>query len=222
MELRTLSQWLLVVGVLFSVSGCVSVKPYDYSEFRKSRPASILVLPPVNQSPDIKASVSILSQATLPLAESGYYVVPVGVMSETFRQNGLTTPEDIQATDVAKLRNIFGADAALYIVVTSYGSSYKIISSDTVVTATAKLVDLRSGSLLWEGGASASTAENRNNNQAGLVGLLVQAVVEQIINTTTNQSHIQAGIMDQRLVGARQPNGMLYGPRSPHYSENGN
>jgi hypothetical protein len=222
MSLRTLSQWLLVVGVLFSVSGCVSVKPYDYSEFRKSRPTSILVLPPVNQSPDIKASVSVLSQATLPLAESGYYVVPVGVMSETFRQNGLTTPEDIQATDVAKLRNIFGADAALYIVVTSYGSSYKIISSDTVVTATAKLVDLRSGSLLWEGGASASSAENRNNNQAGLVGLLVQAVVEQIVNTTTNQSHIQAGVMDQRLVGARLPNGMLYGPRSPHYSENGN
>jgi hypothetical protein len=222
MNLRTLAQWFSVLAVFLVMSGCVSVKPYDYTEFRKSRPASILVLPPVNQSPDVKASVSVLSQATLPLAESGYYVVPVGVMFETFRQNGLTTPDDIHATDAAKLRSIFGADAALYIVVTSYGSSYKIISSETVVAANAKLVDLRSGSLLWEGTASASSAENKNNNQAGLVGLLVQAVVEQIVNSTTNQSHVQAGIMDQRLLGARPPNGFLYGPRSPHYSEGGN
>lgn len=221
MSLRALGHSLFVIVIFLGVSGCVSVKPYDYSEFRKSRPASILVLPPVNQSPDIKASISVLSQTTLPLAESGYYVVPVGVMSETFRQNGLTTPEDIHATDAGKLRNIFGADAALYIVVTNYGASYKVISSDTVVTAKAKLVDLRNGALLWEGGASASTAENRNNNQGGLVGLLVMAVVEQIISTTTNQSHVQAGIMNQRLVGAK-PNGILYGPRSPLYSQNGN
>src|ERR1022692_650414 len=120
MSLRALGHCLLLVAVFLGLSGCVTVKPYDYSEFRKSRPASILVLPPVNQSPDIKASDSVLSQATLPLAESGYYVVPVGVMYETFRQNGLTTPEDIHATDTVKLRNIFGADAALYIVVTSY------------------------------------------------------------------------------------------------------
>lgn len=222
MSLRNIGQWLLVAIFLPIVSGCVSVKPYDYSEFRKSRPGSILVLPPVNQSPDVKASISVLSQTTLPLSESGYYVVPVGVMYETFRQNGLTTADDIHTTDTAKLRDIFGADSALYIAVTNYGATYKVISSDTVVTAKAKLVDLRNGSLLWEGVATASSAENRSNNQAGLVGLLVQAVVEQIISNTTELAHKQAAVMNNRLLSAGTQNGILYGPRSPKYEKNGN
>ncbi len=212
--------WLLTCFAMCSFSGCVSVPPYDYAAFRQNRPASILVLPPVNQSPEVKASASVLSQATLPLAEAGYYVVPVGVMAETFRQNGLSTPEDIHATDMTRLRDIFGADAALYIVVTSYGATYKILASDTVVAAKARLIDLRNGALLWEGSAVASSAENRNSNQGGLVGLLVQAVVEQIISNTTDQSHVMAATMSQRLLSAGRANGILYGPRSPNYLKN--
>ena len=64
---------------------------------RESRPTSILVLPPVNHSPDIKAGPSLQSQITYPLAESGYYVLPVAVTNETFQQNGVTEPADIQA-----------------------------------------------------------------------------------------------------------------------------
>ncbi len=223
MSLRNSVQWFLLLAVVVMASGCTPVKPYDYSAFRKNRPASILMLPPVNHSPDIHASISVLSQATLPLAESGYYVIPVGVMFETFRQNGLTTAEDIQSTDAVKLRSIFGADAALYVEVTTYGATYKVLSSDTEVAAKARLVDLRSGELLWEGGAHASSAESRNNNnQAGLVGLLVMAVVEQIVSASTDQAHVQAGIMDQRLMSAGMQSGILYGPRSPQYEKNGN
>jgi hypothetical protein len=201
------------------LSGCVTVKPYDYTAFKQSRPKSLLVLPPLNGSPDVKASNSVLSHATIPLAESGYYVVPVGVMVETFRQNGLSEPGEIHSTSAAKLREIFGADAALYIEVKQYGTSYRVISSDTVVTATAKLVDLRNGTLLWEGGASASSAENRNNNQGSIIGMLVTAVVEQVINTATEQGHVMAGTMSRRLLSAGWQNGILYGPRSPNFGK---
>jgi hypothetical protein len=63
----------------------------------------------------------MLAQATLPLAESGYYVIPVSLASETFKQNGLANAADIHVP-VQKLRDIFGADAALYINVTDYGT----------------------------------------------------------------------------------------------------
>jgi hypothetical protein len=71
-------------GILI-LSGCVTQAKVDYSEFRASRPASILVLPPVNSSPDVAATYSLLSQATFPLAESGYYVMPVTLVDEAFR-----------------------------------------------------------------------------------------------------------------------------------------
>jgi len=208
---------LILVTLL--VTGCATQqKSYDYAEFKQARPASILVLPPLNSSQEVIAPYGMLSQATMPLAESGYYVVPVALADETFKQNGLTTPADIHDVSVAKLREIFGADAALYIDVKSYGTTYQIISSTTVVTAHAKLVDLRSSRVLWEGSASASSAENQQN-QHGLVGMLVAAVVNQIIGTVSDASYPIAGITSRRLLWAGRSNGMLYGPRSPMYQK---
>jgi hypothetical protein len=111
------------------LAGCAAPQPYDYTVFKQSRPRSILVLPPLNQSPDVKATYSMLSQMTYPLAEAGYYVLPVTLVDETFKQNGLTSAGDIHAVAPAKLREIFGADAALYVTVTQYGVSYRLIDS---------------------------------------------------------------------------------------------
>ncbi|MGL5286653.1 MAG: DUF799 domain-containing protein [Aeromonas sp.] len=209
--------WMALMGSLL-LAGCASQQPgYDYAAFRESRPTSILVLPPVNHSPDIKASNSLISQSTLPLAESGYYVFPVALTNDTFRQNGMTVAEEIQALPVNKLHQIFGADTALYLDITEYGTSYMVISSETAVTAKAKLVDLRNGKTLWEGTARASSAEQQSNSGGGLVGMLVVAVVDQIANTVLDKGHDIAGITSARLLSAGTPNGLLYGPYSPKY-----
>src|SRR5574343_422880 len=173
---------IALAGTALLLGGCATQKPYDYSVFREARPASILVLPPLNSSPDINATYSMLSQTTAPLAESGYYVFPVTLVDETFKQNGLTSPADIHEVSIAKLREIFGADAALYINVKQYGTSYVVIASETRVTAEAKLIDLRSGKTLWSGSATASSAEGDSNN-GGLIGMLVKAAVRQIMET---------------------------------------
>lgn len=199
-------------------TGCATRQPYDYSVFRQSRPASILVLPPLNSSPDIKASYSMLSQVTLPLAESGYYVVPVSLVDETFRQNGLTHPAEIHEVPLPKLREIFGADAALYIEITQYGTSYVVVSSETRVTAKATLIDMKTGQILWAGAATASSAEGRNSS-GGLAGMLIQAIVSQILESATDRGHAIAGITSQRLLSAGMSNGILYGPRSPRYQQ---
>jgi hypothetical protein len=201
-------------------TGCATPTPYDYSAFKQSRPTSILVLPPLNSSPDVAATYSMLAQVTQPLAESGYYVLPVSLVDETFRQNGLHNPGEMHEVGVQKLHEIFGADAALYIDIKQYGTSYAVLSSESRVTAEAKLIDLRNEQLLWQGQATASSAEGRSSS-GGLVGLLVQAVVAQIVESVTNQSHPIAGITSTRLLAAGRPNGILYGPRSPNYQKDG-
>lgn len=206
---------LLAATVL---GGCVAPKAnVDYSAFKESKPRSILVMPPVNESPDVKATYSLYSQVTFPLAEAGYYVLPVGLVDETFKQNGLTNATDIQETSPAKLREIFGADSALYIKVTQYGTTYMVISSQTLVTATARLVDLRTGTTLWTGTASASSDEGGNNSGGGLIGMLITAAVTQIVNSSSDAAHPIAGITSGRLLSAGHPAGLLYGPRSPKY-----
>lgn len=212
---------LLLAFIATMISGCATTKPYDYTEFKRSRPASILVLPPVNDSPEVDAIYSVFSQVTYPLAESGYYVFPVSLVDETFRQNGMTTPTEIHEVKSQKLREIFGADSALYIKIYQYGTSYAVVQSESRVTAQARLVDLRSEQVIWAGAATASSGEGRNSS-GGLVGILVQAIVNQILESSLNQSHKIAGIASSRLLSAGMPNGVLYGPRSPKYKSDGN
>ncbi|MBB4820904.1 hypothetical protein HNP29_004299 [Pseudomonas alcaligenes] len=215
---RLLSRLLACAALAALVSGCAPTRSVDYSAYKEARPRSILVLPPLNESPDVKATYSMLSQVTYPLAEAGYYVVPVALVDETFRQNGLTSPGDIHQLPPAKLREVYGADAALYVTVSEYGTQYMLISSASIVTASAKLVDLRSGTTLWTGSASASSEEGNNNNGGGLVGMLVTAAVKQIINSSMEDaSYPIAGITSARLLSTGYNGGLLYGPRSPKY-----
>lgn len=215
LRIRTL---LAALASLTLLAGCAPTKTIDYSAYKEARPRSILVLPPLNQSPDVKATYSMLSQVTYPLAEAGYYVVPVGLMAETFRQNGLSNADDIQQLPPAKLHEIYGADSALYVTVSQYGTHYMVLSSASIVTANAKLVDLRSGATLWTGSATASSEEGNNNSNGGLIGMLITAAVKQIINSSVEDaSYPIAGITSARLLSAGHSAGLLYGPRSPLY-----
>ena len=209
----------LALALLATGCSTGNKKSTDYSAFRESKPRSILVLPPKNQSPDVNASNSLLSVVTMPLAESGYYVFPVAVVSETFKQNGVTNPDDISSVPLKKLHDTFGADAVMYISITDYGTSYQVVNSDTRVTATARLVDSRTGKELWTGGATASSNEGQKNSGGGLIGVLLTAVITQIANSSIDKAHDIAEVTGARMFSAGSNGGLLYGPRSPNYNK---
>lgn len=209
----------LALALLATGCSTGNKKSTDYSAFRESKPRSILVLPPKNQSPDVNASNSLLSVVTMPLAESGYYVFPVAVVSETFKQNGVINPDDISSVPLKKLHDTFGADAVMYISITDYGTSYQVVNSDTRVTATARLVDSRTGKELWTGGATASSNEGQKNSGGGLIGILLTAAITQIAHTSTDKAHDIAEVTGARMFSAGSNGGLLYGPRSPNYNK---
>lgn len=218
--MNLINKYKSLVSVLFLlvITGCATNAPFDYTAYKESRPRSILVLPPVNNSPEVSATYSVLSYATRPLAEAGYYVIPVTLVAEAFKQNGVTQPTDMHNTSLPKLREIFGADAACYITISQYGTVYTVVNSASTVTAQAKLVDLKTGKLLWTGSATASSEEGQNQQQGGLASLLIGAIVKQVLATTSDQSHQIAGVATSRLLSAK-PNGILFGPRSPNYGK---
>lgn len=207
---------LMVVTAVTLLSGCQATRQanYDYTAFRAAAPASILVMPPVNLTPEVMAPYGVMAQIAKPIAEAGYYVFPVAVVNQTFIANGMTVAEDAQAIDYQKLHEIFGADAGLYITIRDYGTSYAVLASDTIVSAEARLVDLRTGQLLWQGAASASSGEGRGANSNGLLGMLVEAALTQIIETVTDRGFDVAGITAARLLSTHAHNGLLPGPRA--------
>jgi hypothetical protein len=209
---------ILVLSIFALLGGCAAPKPYDYSAFNERMPRAIVVLPPINDSLDVKATYGVYATTTKPLAEAGYYVLQVTLVDEAFRLNGLQTPNDIHALSPKKIKEVFGADAGLYLTVKEYGTKYYVVGSASVVTVEAKLIDLESGAQIWDGSASASSEEGKNN-QGGLAALLIGALLNQIVGTVVDQSSNVARLTNTRLLSAETPNGILWGARSPNFGK---
>lgn len=206
----------LLTGCATSSHAPASEPEYDYTPYKNSNPTTILVLPPINESTEVIATYGVLAQVTRPLAEAGYYVLPVAMVDEVFQQNGLTSPNDMHEVPPAKLHDIFGADAALFIDIKKYGTSYKVIDSETAVRLHGRLVDLPSGATIWSGSGSYSNDETKNQNQ-GLGGALISAIINQMIDTSNDRSYKAAETATERLLTPEKRDGILYGPHSPFY-----
>jgi hypothetical protein len=206
-----------LIGFFVILSGCASQKKsFDYSAFRESNPRSIVILPPLNHSPDVRATYSFYTTVTMPVAEAGYYVFPIALVDQTFKENGLPTPGEMHQASLTKLREVFGADAALYITITQYGSVYSVIDSSVIVSANADLIDLKTGKLLWTGTATASSSEGENKGGGSITGILINAIVKQILGNIGDQGRSIASVTSNRLFSLSE-NGILPGPRSPDY-----
>ncbi len=206
----------LVTSLALSLSGCATTKqPHDYSSYRSHMPRSVLVMPPTNDSIEVDASYVYLSTITRPLAEAGYYVFPVAVVDNFMKENGLPTPTEMNAVPLDKIGDIFGADAVLYIHIEDWGQKYMVLSSTTVVKARAKLVDVRTGATLWKGTAQA--AEGSGDGGGGLIGMVVAAAIDQIVDSTTGRVHKLSGMANNSMIMNTQ-NGLLLGPYNPGYA----
>lgn len=206
----------LLAVLVFSFAGCAThQKSHDYASYRSHMPRSVLVLPPTNDSIEVDASYVYLSTITRPLAEAGYYVFPVAVVDNYMKENGLPTPNEMNAVPLEKLRKIFGADAVLYIHIEDWGQKYKVLSSTSIVKARAKLVDLKTGAVLWEGLAQA--AQGSGDGGGGLVGMMVAAVVDQVVHTATDRVHDLSKMANHGMI-MNTHNGMLLGPYNADYA----
>ena len=197
-----------------ALAGCATTKSYDYTNYRAHPPRSILVLPPVNESTDVRGTYGYLSTVTRPLAELGYYVYPVVVVDQFFKENGMPSPGEMFQAPLGKIREIIGADAVLYITLRQYGTKYQVIASVTTVSAAARLVDTRTGTLLWEGTVVARANSGGSGN---LLGDLLSAVVSQVVGYSTDQARSLAE--QANLQYSTKDRGLLHGPYSPRYGQ---
>ena len=204
--------WIMIAMQSLLSGGCAPSLP-DYADFRRHRPRSILVLPPLNESTAIEATYGYLSTVTFPLAEMGYYVFPVSVVDLFLKENGMPTAGEMHQVPLDKVREIIGADAILYVTVEQYGTKYLVITSNTVVRVRAKLVDTRTGTLLWEGKA---VAQKGSGGSGSLLADAIAAVVHQAIGTATDEAHHISRAANIILLTDKS-RGLLYGPYHPQY-----
>ncbi len=210
--MRTALRVLLFAGIAGASLACTTVEPYDYTLFRAHQPRSVLVLPPLDNSMEVDATYAYLSTVTQPLAERGYYVFPVAVVDRLLRDNGLPGPGEMHQTPLARLGEVFGADAVLYITLHDWGTAYRVLDSSTEVTAEGSLVDVKTGTEIWHGKHTAVYSSSAGSSS--ITDMLVGAIVNQIMSSVVDPSldvarQCNAGLFcndhDGLLLGARHP-----------------
>ena len=216
--MKSLADKLSLASVLLGallLTGCVTVTPKDFTAYRQHFPKSILVLPPINESTNVEGPYSYYSTTSIPIAEQGYYVFPAVLVDQIFKENGLPTPPDMHAAPLAKLREVFGADAVMYITLKQYGTKYVVISSNTTVTAHARLVDTATGTQIWDG--AVTLTQGSGDGGGGLIGALVSAIITQVINTKTDAGYGVSMMANDQMFRVNQ--GLLFGHRHSEYGK---
>ncbi len=200
---------MAVVAIVLAGCNQQQVK-YDYSAFENSRPRSILVIPPVNNSIEVNASYIFLATISRPLAEKGYYVFPVAVIEQFMRNNGLQDPAEMNNIPLEKINEHIGPDAILYVSIENWGQKYEVFDSRTVVDSSWRLVDAKTGQQIWDGTAKGQLSSN-DSNQNGLLGMIVGAVINQIAGSVSDNTPVLSGQVNQHAVH-NSNNGLLNGP----------
>ena len=209
--MKPLKKLWILSGLLLTAfqTGCSAPAPYNYDALLASEPRSILVIPPKNNSLEVNAPYVFLSTISRPLGEKGYYVFPVAVIDTFLKENGLPTPEEMNLVPLDKLSQHIGPDAVLYTEIQDWGQKFSLLSSDTVVDVYMKLVDARTGTLLWD--AKKRAVRSSDSGGGSLLGNIVNAVATQIINSIDDQTPDLSRIANRMAIN--HPNqGLLDGP----------
>ena len=178
-----------ILCVLFLlITACSSLNsPQQISLIQTVKPTSILVMPPTNQSIQVSAALVYLSTITKPLAEKGYYVFPVSVVTALFRAEGLNTSNEMSQVPLERLNKVFAADAVLYSTISDWGQKYQLLNSVTRVDLQLTLVQASTGAVLWQGRNRLESSSN-NQQSSSITSMLVGALVNQVAGSIVDQT----------------------------------
>lgn len=172
-------RFLVIVIISLLLAGCVTPSKPDLSAFRAHPPRSIVVVPVMNESPEVTASAVFTPSLTMPLAERGYYIFPIYLTEMLLRDMGLSEAGHIHQMPAERFNELFGADAVLLVTIKQWSTTYIVLSSSVVVQAHYMLRDTRTGTVLWE--RMQRVAQDSGNGGGGILGAVLAAAINSMI-----------------------------------------
>jgi hypothetical protein len=198
---------------------------HDYSLFEEEDPRSILVVPVLNNSPEVGASDYFLATVTVPLAERGYYVFPVNLTRALLADAGLADAGLVHSADTTRIGKLFGADAVLYVTITHWEAQYILISTTVVVGFEYELRSAKSGRTLWKTAETMTYSPHSTSSGNPLADVIVKAVEAAVTKAAPNYMPLARQANWKAIAGIHEGPGqptkggfpMLIGPYHPGY-----
>jgi hypothetical protein len=199
---------ILFLGVLVLITtGCAPkiqtiTKGEKFPKMYDQQPKSLLILPPMNESTDAEAKDYYMTTVEMPFALMGYYVMPVEIVNDVMKQEGIANTEMLYGLPLTKLQEYFGADAVLYTRIKKWNTSYMVVASTLTVSVDSEIVSTKTSEKLWAyNGTVVQDLTNRSNGGGGLAELIVN-VVATAINTAAADYVKYARVANSRLISS--------------------
>jgi hypothetical protein len=120
-------------------------KMYDQG----TKPVSMVVVPAINNSTAADATHLIVSTLTIPFADHGYYVMPMSIVDDIFKNEGITDGAQLVGMDASIFKDNFGADSVLYVTIEEWDTNYMVLAANVTVGMKYVLVSTSTNEVLW-------------------------------------------------------------------------
>ncbi|MGR8929635.1 MAG: DUF799 domain-containing protein [Gammaproteobacteria bacterium] len=201
----------LMILLAFLIQGC-AVQPQhkNLDAFYARQPRSIVVVPVVNESPEVSANSVFTTTISQPLAERGYYVFPVYLTDMILRDFGLVEAGHIHQLPAQRFYDLFGADAVLLVTIKDWSTKYLGLASAVVVSMEYLLKDTKTGEVLWQ---NDQTYAHSSGGGGNLIAMAVSAALNALLTDYLPLAR------QANFLAFQPPKGLPAGPYHPDYQK---
>lgn len=206
---------LLAIATAVLLSSCVAThtRQSQYPKMYSEHPATILVMPPINNTTNVEAKDLLYTSISYPLIEAGYYVVSPHLAMELLKAESAYDAELFIDQDAAVFARVFGADAVVFSVIDTWQKQGFGIRTNIhyIVKSTT------SNEILFERQCDLylDLEQNSGNSNKSLLGALVDLTASVIATVATD--HIEAARKCNYYIFQDIPRGKY----SPEYQQDG-
>jgi hypothetical protein len=165
---------VFLITITVFTAGCAP-KHFLIDGYEQKKPASILVLPPVNKTAQEGVEDVVYPIFVRAIGEKGYYVYSPEFVREIFNQNKLEDPGRIHELPYDKISSVFYPDGILYITVEDWAGKYYLFGNMITTAIFARLVDGKTGEELFN--MRYTHQYDPAASQSSIAGKLVMALV---------------------------------------------
>lgn len=173
---------ITLISLLFI--GCASqeqikiVKSDAFPGLYSNSVKSMLVVPFINNTSASDASNIFSATLLEPIAEAGYYVLPINESQQILIDQGVLTGDHASSVDFSKYRNLFGADTVMFISINSWDTNYKVFSGSVSVSINFRLFSTTTNELLWWHNESAT---QKTTSGSGILETIILTAISTAI-----------------------------------------
>lgn len=179
----------LLIGLSVFISSCTTTAPIAksvaYKGMYDEKPLAILIMPPINRSTNVDAKEYFHSTLNVPIANSGFYVIPPFMSMEILKNESAYDSELFLDTPLNKFGEVFGADLALFTIIHRWDKNavfakvYVEIEYIVKSTKTNEILYTRRGNVTYD-------ASVNSVGGGGVIGLVANMAASAISTALTD------------------------------------